>query len=90
MTELAYLAGFIVVIWLLYKMGVFLALSYFTDSAVIAADDFASKVAKNSAENAVKYQIDPALFKKSMAAKARNRAYRQSMTEQTSFIEQED
>lgn len=79
--SIASLMALLLVVWILYKIKVFLAASYFADAAVIAADDFASKVAHKSAVNAVKYEIEPDTFRKAMASKARNRAFRQSMAE---------
>lgn len=79
--SIAFLIVVLLGVWILYKVGVFLAVTNLTSAAVIASDDFASKTARKSADNAVKYQIEPETFRQAMASKARNKAFRQAMVE---------
>ena len=73
----------VLVVWLLWKLGLFVPVVNLGQSAAIASDDFASKVAHKSAINAAKYEIDEDVFAKAMQSKAKNQAYRQAMVDQT-------
>ena len=83
---IALLAIIILVVWLVWKLGLFVPVVNLGQSAAIASDDFASKVAHKSAINAAKYAIDEDVFAKAMASKARNQAYRQAMVDQSATI----
>lgn len=72
----------VLAVWLVWRLGLFVPVVNLGQGAAIASDDYVSKIAKKSADNAVKYEISEEVFKKAMAAKARNQAYRQAMVDQ--------
>lgn len=72
----------VLVVWLVWRLGLFVPVVNLGQSAAIASDDFASKVAHKSATNAAKYEIADDVFEKAMQSKAKNQAYRQAMVDQ--------
>lgn len=72
----------VILIWLVWKLGLFNPVVNLADAATMASEDFTDKVTNKSVKNAVKYEISDDAFNKAMKAKAKNRRFREQMRNQ--------